>query len=234
MLKVMKYDWKNGWNNIHVVLILAVVVSALMGVAARNRIGNLSFVWFAVMMAMLVMTANVIIRNMTSQMFGDKAYLTHTLPVDTWELLLGKAVGTWLFGVFMLFAATACWMLLLVTSGAGAEEMQLNLAVVIDMLPKLGAYFFNREAYSLGFEALGVLSFLGWSFLIVLQFQFVCILSREFGRFRVAGGIIVFLLMDSIEGVWNHSEAMGFVLILICSAACFFASNWFLKHRLSV
>lgn len=234
MLKVMKYDWKNGWNAVRIILPLAAVIAAAAGFVQRNTDSPLmGMVWFVVMAAMLVLTVNAIFRNMTSRMFGAEGYLTHTLPVKTWELILGKAVGTWLFGVFMVFAAIACWVLLLICD-IGTSVIWDSLMQVMKALPKLGVYHFKQLATGMRYLLMGVLAFLGISFLLVVQFQFICIAASRFGRYRIAGGIIVFLLLVLLESLWNQTMSMGFLTILLTSAVCFGGSLWLLKHHLHV
>lgn len=237
MLKIMKYDWKNGWNSIRILLPIAAVLSALTGFLLKQFDDHavlLVTVWFAVMVALLVLTVNAIFRNLSGRMFGPEGYLTHTLPVKTWELLLGKAAGTWLFGLFMLFAAISCWLLLLASSAVVTSELLEAVYKIIEALPKLGAYHMRQLAVGMGYLVCGLFAFAGYTFLLVMQFQFVCIAARLFGRFHIAGGIILFLVLGSIESIWNQSSSMGFLVVLISSAICFAASQWILQHRLQV
>lgn len=234
MLKVMKYDWKNGWNSIRGILLLAAVLAALAGYVMRTfDTSTIGFLWFAVMTAMLVLTVRAIFRNMSDRMFGPEGYLTHTLPVDTWELLLGKAAGTWLFGVFMVIAAVICWFLLLLCD-IGTSVLGDSLMMVIEALPKLGGYHFQQLAIGMRYLVSGILAFLVISFLLIVQLQFICIAARLFGKFHIAGGIIVFLILVFVEASWDQSMAMGFLIVLLCTAVCFAGSHWLLKHCLHI
>lgn len=255
MLKVMKYDWKNGWYNVRTTLIAAVVLSIVAGIAfgliggspvvSENQVAIIgdnqdaifmviSIIWFAVMVALLVLTVDAIGRNMISRMFGPEAYLTHALPVDTWELLLGKSVGTWLFGVFMVFMAGALVILLFAFTIAGSGEMFALIAKFVEILPKLGDYHLEQIADGFTFLLYGILGFLAGSYLLVVQFQFICIAARQFGRFHLAGGCVVLWVLICIENNLNRGLSLGFLAVLLTSAACFAGSNWLLKHRLNV
>lgn len=256
MLKVLKYDWRNGWNAVKFTLVAAVVLSILLGlsfgriggviVATEEQFGIggestldtitmvLSVVWFAVMMALLILTVDAICRNLSGRMFGSEGYLTHTLPVKTWELLVGKVLGTWLFGVFMLVAAIALGMLVMLATAAGTGAIGDLLKELVAMLPKMGAYHFRQLATGFGYLALGILDFLAWSLVVVIQYQFICIAARQFGKHYVAGGIIVFIVLVVLENKLNAAISLGFVVSLATTAACFFGSQWLLKHRLSL
>lgn len=234
MLKVIKYDWKNGWYNIRTLLAAALVLSVLAGLTLRIfESVLLSVVWTAVMWALLVLTVAAIFRNMSGRMFGAEGYLTHTLPVSTWELLLGKSVGTWLFGVFMVFAAIILWVILIIID-AGMPEVWCFLMEVVDALPKLGAYHFRSLAIGMGHVLAGIASFLVASFMLVVQLQFICIAARQFGKYHIAGGIIVFIVLSSLESNWNQSLAIGFLSVVLFSALCFAGSCWLLKKRMSI
>lgn len=234
MLKVLKYDWKSGWSSIRSTLLAAMILAIPAGITMQNNHSAvLGTLWLILMLTLLVLTISSIFRNMSSRMFGPEGYLTHTLPVHTWELLLGKAAGTWIFGIFMVVAATACWMLLLFCT-ADTSALGESLLKVIEALPKLGMYHFRQLALGFKYLMLGTLAFLAMSFLLVVQLQFICIAARQFGRFHIAGGIIVFLVLLTLESSWNQSASLGFLLFLLFSAACFAGSNWLLKHRLSI
>lgn len=255
MLKVMKYDWRNGWNAVRSTLLAAAVVSVVIGIVfgmlggqvVINRevfmiagektidyvVMGLCIVWFALMTALLVQTVDAIFRNMVGRMFGPEGYLTHSLPVSSWELLLGKAMGTWIFGVFMVLVAIGAVLLVMAATAASSGAVLKAVNLVFQALPKLGAYHFRRIVSGAGYVLYGVAAFLAWSFLMVIQFQFICIAARQFGRFHVAGGFIVFWLLCVVEGNLNQMLSMGFVIFLLSSAACFYGSRWLLEHRLS-
>lgn len=255
MLKVMKYDWRNGWNAVRSTLVIAVIVSILMGVlmgvlGGKVMMGDgffgvfgngsmdyvvmgISLLWIGVMFALLVLTIDTIFRNMNSRMFGPEANLTHTLPVETWQLLLGKAVGTWIFGVFMVSVAVASVLLVMISTATSTGAVVKIVSGILEALPKLGAFHFDRIMKGAGYAVYALAAFLAGSFLMVVQFQFICIAARQFGRFYVAGGIIVFWLLIAIQGNLNKALSMGFVIVLLTSAACFAAGNWLLKHRLN-
>lgn len=263
MLKVMKYDWRNGWDAVKYTLLAAVFVSVLAGIGMGfaggtvvingNAIGEfggafgvvgegtmdkfvmvLSIVWFAVMTALLVMTVDTIFRNLSGRMFGAEGYLTHTLPVHTWELLLGKAVGTWLFGVFMLFVAFASVLLVLMSTLVGTGELGAILVKAAEFLPKLGDFHFRWMLRGAGYVLYALAAFFAWSFLVVAQLQFICIAGRQFGKFHVAGSIIVFMLLMSLENNLNRLVPYGFLVFLLSTAACAYGSWWLEKKRLAL
>lgn len=256
MLKVLKYDWRSGWSSVKLTLLVAAVFSILfgfclsflggqvvvnsenIGVTGENRMDTvvmiLSIIWFSIMMALLVLTVDTILKNLSARMFGPEGYLTHTLPVSTWELLGGKVLGTWLFGVFMVGAAITAVFLVLISTVAGTNELRHFVNAVVELLPKLGSYHFRQIATGLGYLLYGIGAFLAWSLLLVVQLQFILIAARQFGKFHIAGGVIIFCVLLTLEGRLNNLLSMGFLVCLVSSAACFWGSYWLLQHRLNV
>lgn len=256
MLKVLKYDWKNGWNSVRLLLIGAAIASAVFGISAglqggrpvidgkafgimgqeqlSNLTGILMVVWFSIMVALLVLTVDAILKNLSGRMFGPEGCLTHTLPVEVWELLAGKALGTWIFGVFMVFVAFAALLLAMAATIVGAGSVMTFVRYAVEMLPKLGAYHFRQLAEGMGYFVYGLGAFLIWSLLLVIQFQFVCIASRLFGKYHIAGAVIITDVLFMVENNINTVISMGFVIVLLASAACFYGSCWLLKHKLSI
>lgn len=256
MLKVLKYDWKNGWNSVKLLLIAAAVISVLAGLIfglqggqpdisessfiivfqeEMGRAAAVSFiVWFSVMTALFVLTVLAIVRNMSVRMFGTEGYLTHTLPVHTWELLGGKALGTWLFGVFMVGVAIASVLLLFAFTMAGSGNILNLLKVFIGLLPKLGPAHFRMFLTGAAWTAYSLAAFLAWSLVMVVQFQFICIAARQFGKYHIAGGVIVFVLLLRAETWVNSALSAGFLVSLLFAAGCFWGSSRLLKKHLSL
>lgn len=256
MLKVLKYDWKNGWDSVKVLLIAAAVISALAGIlfglqGGQPDISEDSFVvgfaeetgvlaalaavvWSAVMTALLVLTVMAIVRNLSDRMFGREGYLTHTLPVETWELLGGKALGTWLFGVFMVGVAIASVLLMFLFTAAGSGKILDALKMIVSMLPKLGPRHFQMMLSGAAWMAYGLGAFLAWTLVMVVQFQFICVAARLFGKYHIAGGVIVFVLLLRVESWVNSVLSAGFLVSLLFAAGCFWGSSWLLKKHLSL
>lgn len=256
MLKVFKQNWGHGWNNVRTTLFVSMLLSVVVGVVlgllgnapvvSVNAIGffgegavdkvlaGLMIVWFAVMTALLVQTIVAIVYNLNESMFGKEACLTHSLPVESWELLGGKALGTWAFGVFMVLMALVDLFLLMFSAAAGTGEMGEFLLKIVKVLPKLGAFHIERMAAGIGYLLYGFGAFLIWSLMLVILLQFIFIAARQFGKYHLAGGVIVFVVLLEIGGRLNKAISAGFIVVLLLSAACFTAGNWLLKNRLSL
>lgn len=234
MLKVMKYELRSEFNEVRFLLCAAFGLSILVGLILRfGELPLLPTVWFAVMLALVVLSVKAIFRNMTNRMFGTESYLTHTLPVDTWELLLGKAAAAWLFGILITAAASACWLLTLICisgfSDAGAASF-----VVMQSLPKLGEYYFSAFPNTIKYILLGIPAFIAISFLVILEFQFACIAGKQFGKYRAVAQTLIFVVLCMVEGIYNKSMSVGFLIVVVAAGGCFVGSHWLLRHKLSI
>lgn len=257
MLKILKYEWKLGFRSVKVTLIAGLIISALFGLMiglmgspvfdqktmqfgfwgdscndAIVLIGSIA--WIAVWFALFVQTVDVILKALSGRMFAPEGYLVHTLPVEIWELLSGKALGVWLFGLFMVAMATlGFWAVLLVglaVSGAMGEFAKLLMSA----LPQLTGYHWATLAQGSGWLLTALVIFAVASFIGIVNLQFICIAARQFGKHHLAGAVIVLVILLNIEGRLANAIHYGTLVSLIMAAACFGGSWWLLKNRLSV
>lgn len=255
MLKILKYEWKLGFRTVRSTLIAGLILSVLFGLLV-GMLGTpdygmdrllfasndqtdivfmvISLVWTAVWFALFVQTVDIILKALSTRMFAPEGYLTHTLPVETWELLTGKALGMWLFGLFMVaMAAIGFWALLLVAltvSGALADFAKF----LWEALPRLTPYHWTTLGQGIGLGIKVLLIFLVTSFIGIVNLQFICIAGRQFGKHHLAGGVIVLVVLLNIEGRLVNATHLGSLVTIFMGAACFVGSNWLLKNRLSL
>lgn len=259
MLKILKYDFLEGWNRVKGLLAAAGIVSILLGVIVGLlgrpavwdgafavvgeeetgiAVGILSIVWFALMVALAVLTVCAIFQNLSHGMFHAEGIFVHTLPVETWELLTGKALGTWLFGVFMVTMAMAAILLtffacigsLFLTAGVSGKELFESAVIFTSRLtPEHWSFVFKGAEWTLyGAAVFGIMSLI-----LVVQLQFVCIAAHQY-RHAAAGGLVVFLVLSMVESKVNRAIPYGVIGSLLVAAACAYGSWWLLKHRLRV
>ncbi len=255
MLKLMKYEWKLGFRTVRFTLIAGLIVSILFGLlvgvlgtpdygidrlvfAGNDRTEFVimvgSIVWVAVWFALFVQTVDVILKALSTRMFAPEGYIAHTLPLETWELLGGKALGVWLFGLFMSLMAFIGMVLLLFTALAASGEMVNFFKYLWQTIPKLTPYHWETLAQAMGWLALALIAFPGATAVGIVNLQFICIASRQFGKHHLAGGIIVLVILINIEGRLSSATHLGSVITVLMAIACFCGSNYLLKTRLSV
>lgn len=256
MLKVFRYEWRNQWSAVRTTVIVAVLLSVvgglLVGLFNTPQIDNMSMyfqedgalgsvfvliiiVWFAVMCALAVMTAVGILNSVPRQIFSHEGYLTNTLPVESWELLGGKALGMWLFGVAMCMFAVVNVLLLFFAAALTAGVFASFWEEFMDLLRALTPKHYESLLRGMGMLLLVFVKFLVGSAAMILQIQFIQVAARQFGKYYVAGGIAVFVVLANLETrAAGLFPAGGLLVPVLLAAVCFWGSSSFLKHRLNL
>ncbi len=206
-------------------------------------LGAMVLLYILTMGIVMAVTCINIVRGYKKSMFDHDAYLTHTLPVTQWQLMLVKVLAalTWIFASFLIsmlsFAILAMGMLL--------KEMQRGLVPFFDLLRELIVFgFTHKEVY--------MILYLIIADLLQIITLIYCIInlthSAYVHHYRVVMGIVLFVgvcllqsgLEDAIEsiGILSHSDmlqnlAYG-LYYLAFSAVWFFASVYLLKHKMEV
>lgn len=257
MLKLTKYEWKLGFRTVKNTLIGGIILSfllglliGLLGTVVYNSDGVFqgftgegitdtvvmvaSFLWIAVWFALFVQTVDFIIKALSTRMFAPEGYLTHTLPLAIWELLGGKALGVWLFGLFMCLMAFVGTLVLAFTALAASGEIVNFYRYLWQVLPKLTSYHWQTLGQAMGRLALVFIAFLGATAVGIVNLQFICIAARQFGKHHLAGGIIVLVILLNIEGRLTSATHLGTLITILMAIACFCGSNYLLKKHLSV
>ena len=109
LLKLLKYDFRAMWKSFSLIwgaaLALAVVNRfTITGRWSTSLVGeNTSyaalFALFLVFAAMFVIASIFVIQRFSRGLLGDEGYLMHTLPVQSWQLVVSKlicALAVWI------------------------------------------------------------------------------------------------------------------------------------------
>lgn len=67
-------------------------VSSDIGVPGQLASGLIFFLYWAIIMAMMVLTLVFVIQRFFKGLLGDEGYLMHTLPVKPWQLIFSKLI----------------------------------------------------------------------------------------------------------------------------------------------
>lgn len=101
LFKLLKYDFRAMWKSFAPIwgaaLALALVnrLTLFQGLLGRDIITNsnlLLFVFFAVIIAMFVLSILFVVQRFSKGLLGNEGYLMHTLPVRPWELVASKLI----------------------------------------------------------------------------------------------------------------------------------------------
>ena len=221
--KLMKYEWKETWKA-GVGVLFAMAAATLLGwlgmggllsdsdkmenlyaygsetlefgAAMMQMAGVFSILLFTMvlMFSVFFMLIYLIVRYYKT-MFSDEGYLTHTLPVQKWEIFLSKVLvgGFWLIIVYIGLMASIFGFVIL---AAGTE---LGMAELLEGMKEIGRAFSQvlyGTALDDGLLMLGTILYMILSPFLVLVFAYgsftigqLCHGARVFMGFVVYFGI---------------------------------------------
>lgn len=156
-----------------------------------------------ILIAVNILTIVYVIYRFYQTMISDQGYLTHTLPVKTWQLLLSKMLAAYLFQVVSLAVSVLSVFAVIVSAGfreeftSGMNEMKYFL------LNRL-----NNTNFII-FLILAVLICIVSGIFKTLQY-YVCLCAGNlFNSHKLAGSAVVYLVSNIVIGFIQ--TAMGVV-----------------------
>lgn len=112
-LKLCKHELKCSYRNFLFLYAILLIVSLCFNPNGNNMLSTFAmFLYIIIIIVLFVMCIVVIIRNYNNSMFSRNAYLTHTLPVSTTELLLTKILSAALWSVISIFVVFISFILM--------------------------------------------------------------------------------------------------------------------------
>ena len=229
-------------------------VSSDIGVPGQLASGLIFFLYWAIIMAMMVLTLVFVIQRFFKGLLGDEGYLMHTLPVKPWQLIFSKlicsivtfivSVLVGLLSIFIVipFSTTDMlnfWPLLFTAlSSQGINGILAPLEILLLLLVSLAQCFlylamaighlFNKNRI-----LMSIVAFLAINFVVSLIFS-----SATFSFFSLVGEQITELLYDRMQiSVWGMFHMAVGLLILGSAAAAgvyFFFTERILHRRLNL
>lgn len=254
--KLCKHELKCSYRNF-LFLYVAIMVAALL--INPNNVGVLStvasIIYGVMVFVLFIMCFVVIIRNYSNSMFSRNAYLTHTLPVSSTQLLLTKIIGAAFWSILSMFVfLISTFLLALRISG-------FDLSLISDLFNALIHTLSNWDTI-LGLLILFISTLEGVA-LIYLVMNITH--TTHIQRFRPAIAVLLYILISwavsfisglvlapmnansvdissmivlSLVGGYSNGYETGSMIILIqsiiLSVAYFFASKYIIDHKLEI
>lgn len=273
--KLLKYDWKFMWKVPTVILGFLLLIT-LLGIASMlTPIWNFDSPLTGALMAMLIMFYYIalfagsiavsvyIAVRYYKNIYTDEGYLTNTLPVTAWQIILSKTiVGTvWIIitGIVVVFSVLSIIIV------AGFSYGELNMFTEFSRIfNEYGAEMERTLGISLGaFTAVIILvAVVGSVFSVMMMYSSIA-LGQLFTKHKLAGAVIWYIGEYTIVQLSsslalnipmfahlmiddNYYNAMtvwdiigpffiGYtILTLILSVAMFFITEYILKKKLNL
>lgn len=206
-------------------------------------------------MAVMVIYILTIFNSYERTMYGDEAYLTHTLPVKTRYILLSKSLMAAFWGVLTVIVCGVCavaMMFLLMLQMSSSGEITASIAYFFDIVGV-------GNCFVIAFMI--ILSFI--QFLIMIYFASAVSRLPGIRRFNTLVAMLVFFFASYIQGklysfianlignsgalngtAVTDGEALGHILsafapfhiifILVFMAIYFFGASYILEKKLHI
>ena len=249
LLKLLKYDFRAMWKSFSLIwgaaLALAVVNRfTITGRWSTSLVGeNTSyaalFALFLVFAAMFVIASVFVIQRFSRGLLGDEGYLMHTLPVQSWQLVVSK-----------LICALAVW----IASGVVAVLSMLVMAPVnfLEMLqyPIWQALFRGIMSHP------DVLAYLAEICLVIVSLMVLgfstLYLAMSLGhlspRWKGLASVAAFIVLDIAVNLYGGEVSdrfsfclerhtglwMAILAVSLPAALCLAGTCWILTHKLNL
>lgn len=246
-LNLCKYELKNSYRSFLFMYAVLLISSFFIMMRSDTAFASqlMIFIYVAAIIALVIMVFVSIIRNYRKSMFSRKAYLTHTLPVAEWKLLLSKVIIS-LFWILISF----------VVIGISAYLISYDsLKGVYDIFGDIVVKFFYQANYA--YLLIGCIQIL--QFILLVYFVITAVHTRFVPRFRSGVALVSFFVIDYAisfitdfisslflntestfvyEGLsYVYTSANVYVLIVVQVIVCallFTGSVYILKRRMEI
>lgn len=92
IFKLLKFELKNSYR-IFLLLYAMILISSLFVNFTSDSVAVFGIIYTILMVTLIIITIVNVVRNYAKSMFSRESYLTHTLPVAEWKVLLVKTIA---------------------------------------------------------------------------------------------------------------------------------------------
>lgn len=252
--KLCKFEWKCSYRSYIFLYALLLVSSIFLNVGkvldsantAINITASLVMVVYVVCLTTLFIMAFVnVIRNYYQSMFKKNSYLTHTLPVPSWMLVLSKLLAGMFWIILSFFV---CFLSVILIA---LNISNINLFDVFDAIGRTLSNFPIADVLQLLLQTL--ISF--GELVALLYFVMTAANTKYIQRHRAGAAVLIFFVISFVEGLIggffmehittfplhmnlirsygsNIWLSMASSLILIC--VWFFGNVYLLDHKMEI
>lgn len=266
--RLLKYDFRSMLKQFAMIwpaaLVLAVInrftVSSMDSTSNTGEMvaGTAMIVFVAIMIAMFVVSVIFVIQRFFKGLLGDEGYLMHTLPVQTWELILSKLVCAVAVTVISIVIAVVS---IIIICSVFMEPVDISFfqvfrwfwrvfdADVLNALVVLAEVFLlflvgTAQSYLMLYLAMAVghlFSKNRAAMSVAAYIAIQVIVNTLFGFFYGIFGRSVLHFLNSILSIasWNwgktHFSLWGMIFSTAAvSAVYFFLTNYILQNKLNL
>lgn len=237
--KLLKYDFRSMWKQFAFVWLAALVIAPIAGFTTRGILSGatqtkatlsmfLIITWFAIMIAMSVLTLVFVVQRFYKGLLGNEGYLMHTLPVRPWQLITSKLICSVTAEVISILVAIASFLTIFFVTPEVRQDFLEGVTMTAHSLP--------------------VWHLLLALFLAIIQVCLLIYLSiavgHLFSKNRIAASVIALVVLNSVmSAVSNGLHSIidftanywiSLVTNAIFATVFFLATNYILSRKLNL
>lgn len=191
--KLSKFELKNSYRSFLVIYVIILISALLISPDNTSNVGMqlVLFIYSIALFSLIIMAFVNVIRNYSKSMFSSESYLTHTLPVSEWKLLLVKVIC----GMFWIMVSI--FIILISAFMIGAKTVGIDFQSILQFFEELG-----REIAFI--DGLGVLiSYVAGTLESVILFYMVMTIvhTKWIPRFKTLAAVVLFFLVSWVLGM---------------------------------
>lgn len=266
MLKLIKHDFISTGRIIGIVYAIVAFLSAFILITKKGENSMVSSIGAVILvlatMVLFVVVAVVLMIDFHKSLYGDRGYLTFTLPVKSWKVLLSKLIvsGAWLLVALAAILGTGVLFVTTVDSEYGEMIDIVETFADINVASYVILMFTKVVILFIEFCSIAILAFFANTCSNVWKFQkhpviftiifavaalFVVAKINDFANDFFAFG--VFFVDEKIKFAFTNTSYMnlsnemipridlgGPFIIILEGVASFFATNYLMSKKINI
>ena len=253
--KLLKYDFRAMWKQFSIIWPAALVIALINrftlpfntkgGLVANNEllaVITLS-VLVGVLCAMFVVTMVFVLSRFYKGLLGDEGYLMHTLPVQTWQLILSKLICALVVTVLNMVVSALAMVLMMPIDWTDLFDLILWQQLLRGLAQQPDAMLYLAEFFLMVIVAMAlmiVVVYLSMAIGHLFHRRRILMSVVAFFAIDIVGNIVLTLLANTgldyaIATLSGHlSFWVGIGLLAAPTAVLFLATSYLLKHHLNL
>ncbi len=253
--KLLKYDFRAMWKQFSIIWPAALVIALINrftlpfntkgGLVANNELVAVitMSVFVGVMCAMFVVAMVFVLTRFYKGLLGDEGYLMHTLPVQTWQLILSKLICALAVTILNVVVSMLAMVLMMPIDWTDLFDVIMWQRLVQGLAQQPDAILYLVEFFLMVIMAMALMIavvYLSMAIGHLFHRRRIFMSVVAFFAIDIVGNIVLTLLANTglayeITTLGGHlSFWIGIVLLAIPAVVLFLATSYILKNRLNL
>ena len=253
--KLLKYDFRAMWKQFSIIWLAALVIALINrftlpfntkgGLVANNELVAVitMSVFVGVLCAMFVVAMVFVLTRFYKGLLGDEGYLMHTLPVQTWQLILSKLICALAVTILNVVVSMLAMVLMMPIDWTDLFDVIMWQRLVQGLAQQPDAILYLVEFFLMVIMAMALMIavvYLSMAIGHLFHRRRIFMSVVAFFAIDIVGNIVLTLLANTglayeITTLGGHlSFWIGIVLLAIPAVVLFLATSYILKNRLNL